>query len=453
MKLFRPQAFSSRLQSTLNAVLYTPETEYSTTQDRLRVVSEDTGGETCTVGVWVDAGPRFETASNNGITNFLEHLIFKGTTSRSQLQLEREIENLGARFNAYTTREQTCYYAQCMKNDLPAVVNILGDVLQNPLFDENTIEEERAKILQEMGGMYQNQELVAMDHLHATAYQGTTLAQSVIGTTENIKSFTKSDLHDHASACFTAPRMAVVAAGGVQHTQLVDLVAENFATLDPNAKVPNPSPSRFTGSAVSDRDDGYPNAHIAVAVEGCGWANPDYFELMVGSMIVGHWCKGTPSNGFGDLLKKVSGNNMAESYSSFNLCYSDSGLFGTHIVCGDVFAVDDVVGLVQQEWMKLCVSVKDSQVARAKAALKTHLLQAGDSVSTCEDLGRQILAYNRRMPLAEINQRIDSVDANSLKRVCSKYIYDKCPALAGHGPVEDLTDYNVLRGRMYWLRF
>ena len=122
----------------------------STLPNQLRIASESTGGETATVGMWIDTGSRYETDANNGVAHFLEHLAFKGTSKRSQLQLETEIENMGGHLNAYTSREQTVYYAKVLKKDVPQATELLSDILTNSTFSQAAVERERDVILREM---------------------------------------------------------------------------------------------------------------------------------------------------------------------------------------------------------------------------------------------------------------------------------------------------------------
>ena len=141
-------------------VLNAPSTTVSTLDGGLRVASETTdGSETATVGVFIDAGSRFETAQNNGAAHFLEHMAFKGTANRTQHQLEIEIEDMGGHLNAYTSREQTVYYAKVFKRDVPRAVEILGDILLNSNLDEQAIDREREVILREMEEVNKNHEV------------------------------------------------------------------------------------------------------------------------------------------------------------------------------------------------------------------------------------------------------------------------------------------------------
>ncbi len=139
------------------------------------------------MGIWIDAGSRFESEKTNGTAHFLEHMAFKGTSRRSQTDLELEVENMGAHLNAYTSREQTVYYAKAFSKDLPKAVDILSDILQNSTLGEAEIERERGVILREMQEVETNLQEVVFDHLHSTAYQGTPLGRTILGPSENIK--------------------------------------------------------------------------------------------------------------------------------------------------------------------------------------------------------------------------------------------------------------------------
>ena len=128
-------------------LLNTPPTQVTVLDNGMRVASEDSGAPTATVGLWIDTGSRYETAANNGVAHFLEHMAFKGTAKRTQTGLELEVENMGAHLNAYTSREQTVFYAKCLAGDLENAVEILSDILTNSTFGQHEIERERGVIL------------------------------------------------------------------------------------------------------------------------------------------------------------------------------------------------------------------------------------------------------------------------------------------------------------------
>lgn len=150
-----------------------PLTEISTLSNGLTVATEaQPHAQTATVGVWIDAGSRAETDKTNGTAHFLEHMAFKGTGRRSQHALELEVENLGAHLNAYTSREQTVYYAKSFRKDVPIAVDIISDILQNSKLDSAAVERERDVILREQQEVDKQLEEVVFDHLHAVAFQG-----------------------------------------------------------------------------------------------------------------------------------------------------------------------------------------------------------------------------------------------------------------------------------------
>lgn len=233
-------------------VLRAPTTDVTTLGSGLRVASETVqGSETATVGVWIDAGSRYETAQNNGVAHFLEHLAFKGTQKRTQQQLEVEIENMGGHLNAYTSREQTVYFAKVFKNDVGKAVEILSDILLNSKLDPAAIEREREVILREMSEVNKEQEELVLDHLHATAFQGTGLGRTILGPEENIRSLKQADLVNYIQQHYTAPRMVIAGAGAINHTELCELADKHFGNLP---KAPSSGvdfamePAVFTGS-------------------------------------------------------------------------------------------------------------------------------------------------------------------------------------------------------------
>merc|ERR1712223_1841750 len=271
--------------------LNVPPTDVSVLDNGMRVATEDNGGMTATVGLWIDTGSRYETAATNGVAHFLEHMVFKGTAKRTQTQLELEVENMGAHLNAYTSREQTVFYAECLSNDLPQAVEILADILQNSKLGEQEIERERGVILREMQEVEMNLQEVVFDHLHAVAYQGTPLGRTILGPTGNIKSISRDDIVQYIKTHYKGPRMVLAGAGGVNHEDLCDLATKHFGGITDKyeAEVPLDLHCRYTGSDIRARDDGMPLAHVALAVEGCGWTNPDNIPLMVANTLIGSW--------------------------------------------------------------------------------------------------------------------------------------------------------------------
>jgi len=453
--MLRPMS-SIASSSFKECLLNTPSTDVTVLANGMRVASEDSGAPTATVGLWIDTGSRYETAANNGVAHFLEHMAFKGTAKRSQTGLELEVENMGAHLNAYTSREQTVFYAKCLAGDTEAAVEVLSDILTNSTFGTQEIERERGVILREMQEVEMNLQEVVFDHLHAVAYQGTPLGRTILGPAKNIKSISRDDLVHYINTHYKGPRMVLAGAGGVNHAELCSMAEKYFAKIgiDCPAEIPIDQHCRYTGSDVRVRDDSMPLAHVAIAVEGCGWTNPDNIPLMVANTLIGNWDRsmGGGANNSSRLAHYCAEKGFCHSFQSFNTCYKDTGLWGIYFVT-DSLNQDNMVYNIQNEWMRICTTVTDFEVNRAKNLLKTNmLLQLDGTTPICEDIGRQMLCYGRRIPQHELEARIEAVDAQLVKDTCYKYIYDRCPAVAAVGPIENLPDYNVLRSGMYWLR-
>mmetsp|Transcript_31159 Transcript_31159/g.81705 ORF Transcript_31159/g.81705 Transcript_31159/m.81705 type:complete len:456 (+) Transcript_31159:35-1402(+) len=453
MRLARVCKSAEAAASYRSSLLRTPETKVSTLPNGLRVATETTPHKTATVGLYIDAGSRFESAKNNGTAHFLEHMAFKGTGKRSQYELEIEVENMGMLFNAYTAREQTVYFAKCFSKDVGHATEILSDLTLNCTLDDKAVEAERSVIIRENDEVNDQPEEVVLDHLHATAFQGHSLGYTILGPVDNIKSITQADLRDYITTNYTAPRIVLAAAGGIEHEEVVAIADKYFGSLSGEHNAQNTDKPSFVGSEIRARDDSMDELHVGLAVEGCGWNNPDYFPLMLASTMVGSWDKSFTggANMSSALARRCAEYDIASKYQSYHTTYSDTGLWGIYGVC-DRTKADDFIWAIQEEWIRVCEHANDDDVARAKAQFKAALFFQNDGTTAiCDEIGRQMLSYGRRMYAAEADARIEAVSVSQLREVAAKYIYDKCPAVVGVGPTEQIPDYNRIRGGMWWV--
>lgn len=449
---------ASTAASAKPALVRVPEAQLTTLDNGLRVASEDWNTPTCTVAVWVEAGSRFETETTNGVAHFLEHVLFKGTKSRSQKDIEKAVESHGAEVTTRTTRELTSYSVKCFSKDLPWAVELLADVLQNSAYDNGAIESGRAEILRQMQEAENDPRVVVTDYLHAAAYQGTPLSRPVLGPIDAVRSIGQTDLQHYAEDNFKPHRMAVAAAGAVSHSELADLCKKHFGSLNNTyaRQIPTMKPVRFTGSSLLDRDDHLPFAHVAIAVEGPGWADDDTIPLLVASAYIGSWDK---AQGGGTNVASRLARQAQEafkggilSYNSFMTNYRETSLWGMHFVANQE-SINFFTKDFQTDWMELSQDVREFDLVRVKNALLTQAYASLDSTeAACDQLGRHVICYGRRMPLRELEERIAQVGPKDLNRVAQKYIYDRCPVVAGYGPIEGLPDYNRIRGKMWFYR-
>jgi processing peptidase subunit beta len=383
-------------------------------------------------------------------------MAFKGTGRRSQHALELEVEDMGAHLNAYTSREQTVYYAKSFKKDVPKAVDIISDILQNSKLDASAIERERDVILREQQEVDKQLEEVVFDHLHSVAFQGQPLGRTILGPKANILSIKRDDLSNYIQTNYTADRMVLVGTGAVDHQELVSLAEKHFSSLPVS---PNPIPlgrlshpkTGFTGSEVRVRNDELPTAHVAIAVEGVGWSSPDYFPMLVMQSIFGNWDRSLGSSSLlsSRLSHIISSNNLANSFMSFSTSYSDTGLWGIYLVSENLMNLDDLTHFTLREWTRMSTAPTDVEVERAKSQLKASMLLGLDGTTAiAEDIGRQLVTSGRRMTPKQIEFAIDAVTPAEIQRVAQKYLWDKDIALAAVGSIDGLLDYSRIRNDM-----
>jgi processing peptidase subunit beta len=414
--------------------LPSPETQITTLSNGLTVATEThPSAQTATVGVWIDAGSRAETDATSGTAHFLEHMAFKGTGRRTQHALELEVENMGAHLNAYTSREQTVYYAKSFKQDVGKSVDIISDILQNSKLEAGAIERERDVIIREQQEVDKQTEEVVFDHLHAVAFQKQPLGRTILGPKENILSIKRDDLAKYIKTNYTADRMVLVGAGGVDHEELCDLAEKHFGNLPVSAKpmtlgrTTGPKPT-FIGSEVRVADDESPTANIAIAVEGVGWSSPDYFPMLVMQSIFGNWDRSLSSSPLlsSRLSHIIQSHNLANSYMSFSTSYSDTGLWGIYLVSENLANLDDLTHFTLKEWTRMSVAPTEIEVERAKSQLKAALLLGLDGTTAiAEDIGRQIVTSGHRYSPKQIERAVDSVSVPDIQRVAQKYLWDQ----------------------------
>ncbi|KAI8548438.1 hypothetical protein RHMOL_Rhmol07G0273800 [Rhododendron molle] len=282
-------------------ILSSPLTRISILPSGLRIATEsDLAFKTAIVGVWIDAGSHFETDQTNGTAHFLEHMIFKGTERRSTRELEEEVENMGATSTLTRRGSRPC---------------------STPRFDDNRINWERDMFLKEMEEVEGQTEEVIFDHLHATAFQYTPLARTILGPAQNIKTITKEDLKNYISTHYTASRMVIAASGAVKHEDIVEQVKKLFTKLSTDPTIASElvakEPAIFTGHNL----------------ENMCWL----LLLSVNNS---------------ELAQRVGINEIAESMMAFNTNYKDTGLFGVYAIAKPD-CLDDLAYAITYEISKL----------------------------------------------------------------------------------------------------
>ena len=343
---------------------------------------------------------------------------------------------------------------------MPAAVDILSDILQHSKLDPGAIERERDVILREQEEVDKQLEEVVFDHLHATAFQGQPLGRTILGPRKNIESIRRDDLVGYIQTNYKADRMVLVGAGGVPHAQLVELAEKHFSGLpstptDYSGRGPVAAAAKarpdFIGSEVRVRDDTMPTANVAIAVEGVGWNDDDYFAALVTQAIVGNWDRAMGHSPYlgSKLSTFVSQNMLANSFMSFSTSYSDTGLWGIYLVTEALTRVDDLVHFTLREWTRLSHHVAAAETERAKAQLKASMLLSLDgTTAVAEDVGRQIVTMGRRMAPAEVERAVDAVSEHDVMAFAKRRLWDRDVAVSAVGQIDGLLDYNRIRNSM-----
>jgi processing peptidase subunit beta len=433
------------LQRQTNTLVRKLSTKVTTLPNGVRVATESFDVPTASVGIFIDAGSSFENSKNNGTAHFLEHMSFKGTQSRTKAQIEKDTENLGMHLNAYTSREQTVYISKCLKGDVNSSVNILTDIVQNSKYDQNAIEEERGTILREYEEVNRNYDETLLDHLHATAFQESSHAYTILGSKDNIKSIQQDDIRKYVDTYYTGKRIVLVAAGGVKHDEIVKAAESTLGKL-PSGALTHPKPV-YTGSMVEIRDDFIPMAHIAVALKGPGNTSTDTYVIQVIQALMGNYDR---SYGLGqattsNLTQMVANEGQTSKLTSFSTFYRDIGLFGITAQVEHSY-LENIHTYAIAEWRKLLWNLPSAALERAKTSLKTSLLlQLDGTQAVCEDIGRQLQYLSQRRSLSEQFSIIDRITASDVQRVIDQYVTDADPAIAVIGNTTAMSNYQFLR--------
>ncbi len=414
--------------------------QVTTLASGLRIASDSMEGfETTSVGVWVDAGARYESLEVNGISHMLEHMAFKGTARRSARGIAEEIEAVGGHLNAYTSREQTAYFARVLADDLPLAVDLLGDILLHSTFDEEELARERAVVIQEIGQANDTPDDQVFDFLQEVAFPGQPMGRTVLGTPERVASFGREHLMDYMGHHYRAPRMVVAGAGGVDHERLVELAGNAFAdlgTVDESRR----DRSVYGGGEHRQEHD-LEQVHLTLAFPSVSFDHPDFYAVQVLSTVLGG---GMSSRLFQEVREK---RGLAYSVFSFAQSYSDAGLFGIYAGTGER-EVAELATVVSEQMKLVATEITEEETARARAQHKAGVLMGLESsAGRCEQLARQLLIFGRPIPPSEMIAKVDEVDAASVGRVAAETLAAGALSVAAVGPLSHLESYDALAAR------
>lgn len=395
--------------------------------------------KTVSVGLWNRIGSRYENTGNNGVAHFLEHMVFKGTTSRSALDIARQIENVGGYLNAYTSNEMTAYYARVMQEDTTLGLEIISDLLLNPTLPEDELEKERGVILQEIG-MYMDdpQSLVGLN-AQRIAFGDHPLGWSILGPEGLIETMPRDVLQGFIDTHYAPNNMVLSASGAVNHEQLVEQAQQIFGHLKPKAKQDFVKGHYVGGDHRQQKD--LEQTNMILAFEGLHYHDPDYYAMSVLGVILGD---GMSSRLFQEIREK---RGLVYSVGTFIDAYADTGLFGVHAGTGPQLMAE-LMPVLCDNLIQAAGTFTEEELKRAKAQIRAQNVMALEGTFRRADrLAQNIIKYGRPIPLDETLAKIDAVKAEDLDRLARR-IFSTAPTFATVGPQAAVESYDAIEKRL-----
>lgn len=398
----------------------------TTLNNGLRIITDDIPGvATAALGLWVEVGARHESAEINGISHFLEHMAFKGTTTRSAKQIAEEIENVGGHLNAYTSRENTAYHARVLEDDVPLALELIADIIQNSTFEEEEIARERDVILQEIGQSFDTPDDIIFDYFQSAAFPNHPLGRPILGPAEIVRAITREDLKNYMDREYAASRMIFAAAGSIKHDQIVDLCQKHFTHLSTRPTKDFEKASYQGGQFFEKRN--LEQVHLVLGFESCPAGHPDHYTLAVFSSLLGG---GMSSRLFQEVREK---RGLVYSIYSFKAAFQDSGLFGIYAGTSEQ-KVDELLPTIKDVLEDFPQTLHDKEIERSKTQLKAGILMSLESTSArCEKLARHLMVFGRSIPPQEIIEKINAVSRETIINIANNII-SKPPTFAALGP-------------------
>jgi len=376
--------------------------EMTVLDNGVRVCTERMDSPTVAVGAFVDAGSRYETLETSGTAHFLEHLLFKGTKNRTKSQFESEIENMGATLDAYTSREHTLYHMSCFPRDISKCVNILGDIIQNPLLGKNQINEEKDTIKTELEESNKDVQEIIMEAAHFNSFRDHYIGQPILGDIDNIYNVTQDMVKEYHSTHYVGKNLIIVGVGNINHKDFVDQVAREFGNLNKNSppglEKKNTDKPVYTPSIMLMRDDENYNAGIGVFYDAPSWNHEDYYAFLLMERIIGNYSADRNGNArLNDTSKQYSTleANLGDRPDISKGCgiytpYRDCGLFGMYLYGNDVWTRYMTYQGISQP-ANYGLYMNQVEVYRGRARLWQELLNIQSPTDVMQLIGPQIL--------------------------------------------------------------
>jgi len=413
----------------------------------LRIVTESLPAvRSAAIGIWASVGSRDEDLDHAGATHYLEHLLFKGTSRRTALEISAAMDAVGGELNAFTGKEYTCYYARVLDADLPLAIDVLADMVTGSLIAPKDVDAERGVILEEIAMNDDEPADTVHEAFAAQLFGDTPLGRPILGTVASINEITREQIADHYAARYTPPDLVVAIGGNVDHDVAARQIQEAFggalsadaAPTPPRLAAADPGLAAGTGVRLVPRS--IEQANLVLGCAGMSRTDERRFALGVLNAALGG---GMSSRLFQEVREK---RGLAYSVYSFASQHCDTGMWATYIGCLPAKA-DEVLAICQEEIAKVISGgLTEAELDRGKGQLRGSLvLGLEDPSSRMSRLGKSELVYSRLEPVDEILASIEAVTHDDVRRVAAE-ILGLPKVLAVVGPFDDDAPFAAALG-------
>ena len=412
----------------------------TTLDNGLRIVTQLMPGlETVSMGIWNYVGGRDELENVNGVAHLLEHMAFKGTKTRTALQIAETIEDVGGDINAYTSKEITAYYVKLISEDLSLGIDILTDILQNSSFAEDELNRERGVILQEIGMYLDTPDDMIFDYWQEKAYPNQPMGRSILGKTDIIKNITREQVRNFMMENYNPKKMVISAAGKINHEEFVDQITKKCINL-PMGSIGLREKSKYISGEYREEKK-LEQIHFLIGFEGIDYHHKDYYSLLIYSSLLGG---GMSSRLFQEIREK---RGLVYGISSFSSSYTDTGMFGIYAGTGEK-QINEFIPVLCDQLKNSPNSITEKEINRGKAQLKANLMMGRESAfRRCESAARQLLVFDRVIDPQETIKQIENVSKNSVE-IIAKNIVNGPVTVSSIGPISKLDSIDKIQNRL-----
>ncbi len=408
----------------------TQNIEITTLPNGVRVISETvTHVQSVSLGIWVAVGSRDEAAPVRGITHFIEHMLFKGTPSRTAHQIADEVESRGGNLNAFTDKEYTCYYAKALAEHTELVLDVLSDMVLHSSLEPDELARERNVVLEEIKRYEDAPDDTIHDIFLQTLWNSHPLGKPVIGTKKTVSGLERDHLSGYMTTHYTPDRIVVAAAGNVPHSELVEMVSARLGGLTGKR-----APRKDTAPEASGQNKQVrkktEQVHFCLGGTAYAQGNDDRYVLTVIDMVLG----GNMSSRLFQEIREKRG--LAYAIGTYSMSYLEGGCFAIYGGTSPQ-TYSQVVDLCRTEMHKVRTeNLTHDEVSKAKTQVRGALVLGLESMSSrMMRMGKSMIYLGRVVPIEEILAKIVAVTHEDIDRVANTILDESKMTLAGIGPL------------------